>query len=343
MKRWIVLCVIAACGGPQATGPDGVPPDVPPAPTTAPVLLVANKADATVTVLELPGGRALATLPTGPGPHEIAVSPDGRRAVVTSYGDQATMGRALAVIDLPSLSVERAIDLGAYRRPHGIAFLDATRVVVTAEVNASVVIVDVAAGRVEEGIFTSQQGSHMLALSPDARTAYVASIGSGTVTPIDLAARTAGEPVAAVPASEGIGVAAGGAEVWTASLKEDVIVSLDGRTLAEVARLPAEGAPIRLTPTPDGRTMLVSNVNGSSLQVIDVATRAVERVAFTPLAGPTAAPVGTVVATDGATAYVALVAEDRIAVVDLATRAVTGYLTAGRGPDGLGYSTVFVR
>ena len=62
--------------------------------------------------------------------------------MVTGYGTQTELGRSLTVIDLPSLSIERTIDLGEYRRPHGAAFLpDGRRVVVTAEVNASVVVV----------------------------------------------------------------------------------------------------------------------------------------------------------------------------------------------------------
>lgn len=46
-------------------------------------LVVANMSDATVTVIDVQTGGVLATLPTGIGPHEVAVSHDGRRAVVT--------------------------------------------------------------------------------------------------------------------------------------------------------------------------------------------------------------------------------------------------------------------
>ena len=62
-----------------------------------------------------------------------------------------------------------------------------------------------------------------------------------------------------------------------------------------------------------------------------------------PRSGPSAAPIGTVISPDSKTAYVALGAEERVAVVDLATRTITGDLSAGHGPDELGYSTAFVR
>jgi DNA-binding beta-propeller fold protein YncE len=162
--RALILVLLAACTRPPAAPPDPAPAHAPasaPAlPTTQPVLLVANKAEATVSVLELPGGRTLATLPTAVGPHEIAVSPDGRRAAVTGYGIKGEPGRSLTVIDVPSLSVARTIDLGDYRRPHGAAFLpDGRRVIVTAEANAAVVIVDVEAGTVERGIATAARWS----------------------------------------------------------------------------------------------------------------------------------------------------------------------------------------
>jgi YVTN family beta-propeller protein len=306
------------------------------------VLLVANKADATLSVLELPGGRVLATLPTAIGPHEVAISPSGRRAVVTGYGTHAIVGQTLTLVDVPSLSVVRTIDLGASRRPHGAAFLDERRLVVTSEVAGAVAIVDLDAGTVAGSIATGGKGSHMLALAPGGQRAYTANIGSGTITAIDLVAMTAAPPAPAIEACEGIAITLDGRQVWTASLAKDRIAVLDAATLAPIAELPAAGLPIRLTPTPDGRSMLVANAQGSALQLIDVASRSVATIPLPPARGDTAAPVGTAMAPDGATAYVALVAEDRVAVVDLRTRAVTGHLATGRAPDGLGYSAVFV-
>src|SRR6185295_15169127 len=52
----------------------------------AATLVVANKDDATVSLLDLASGRIAATVPTGDGPHEVAISPDGRQAVVSNTG-----------------------------------------------------------------------------------------------------------------------------------------------------------------------------------------------------------------------------------------------------------------
>jgi DNA-binding beta-propeller fold protein YncE len=51
--------------------------------TVADTLLVANKTDGTVDLVETASGESRATLPTGAGPHEVAVSADGGTAVTT--------------------------------------------------------------------------------------------------------------------------------------------------------------------------------------------------------------------------------------------------------------------
>jgi DNA-binding beta-propeller fold protein YncE len=341
IKPIALALLIAACARPT-TAPAESPARAPAhtaeyAPGGAPLLLVANKAEATLSILELPAGKELARLPTGMGPHEVAVSPDRRRAVISNYGDKTDLGHTLTVVDLAALSVVKTIDLGDYRRPHGIAFLDDRRVVVTSEVSSSVVLVDVDAGAVERAISTTQQGSHMLAVAPNKQRVYVANMQSASITPIDLASATPGERVSSIALNEAIAVTPNGAEVWTASLSQNKIVIFNTAQLTRDAELDALGAPIRITPTPDGKTMIVSNAKASKLQLIDVATRASTTLDLPATAGDSAAPVGTTVASDSKTAYVALVAEDRVAVIDLATRTIAGHLPVGKGPDGIAY------
>ena len=58
-------------------------------------LVVVNKGGANVSVVDVGSGVVLATLPTGDGPHEVALSPDGTTAVITDYG-----GRTLSLIHI---------------------------------------------------------------------------------------------------------------------------------------------------------------------------------------------------------------------------------------------------
>jgi YVTN family beta-propeller protein len=327
---WLFL-VLAACAGGAA--PSAA---VAPVPARADVLLVANKQAGTVSFLDPKNGTQLAVVEVGTGPHEIAVSPDGAVAVVTNYGSKEEPGRSLSVLDVAARKVTRTVDLGEHRRPHGVAFLPGgNQVVVTVEVNQAVLVVDLGDGRVTRVVPTAQQGSHMVVVAADGKRAFTANIGSGTVSALDLsgASETRSAPVAAH--SEAIALVAGGRELWIGSNQENTVSILDAQTLAPLAKLEAGTTPIRVNGTPDGRTVLVTNVQSHGLQIFDVATRReVGRVDF----GAESYPVGTLVAPDGRTAFVALIARNQVAVVDLERRVVTATFATGLGPDGLGYA-----
>jgi DNA-binding beta-propeller fold protein YncE len=263
--------------------------------------------------------------------------------VVSDYGNASVQGNTLTVVDVKALAVAKTIELGEYHRPHGIAFMpDGKRVVVTAEANASVIVVDVESGMVQGAVSTGQKVGHMLALAPDGGRVWVANLVSATVSPIDLVEMTAGEPVAVVSGCEGIAVTQDGSEVWTASREQNVVLVLDAKDMSRKAELAAPGLPFRLAPTADGKTMVVANAEAGVLQLFDVATKQATTVDIKGADGSSAGPVGTIVAGDSKTAFVALGMEDRIAIVDLDARSVVGRVAAGRGADGIGYSDVFV-
>ena len=73
----------------------------------ADTLLVANKSDDTVDLIDLETGESVATVPTGHAPHEIAVSADGARAVITNYGDRDAPGNSLTVIRTATGAAQR--------------------------------------------------------------------------------------------------------------------------------------------------------------------------------------------------------------------------------------------
>jgi YVTN family beta-propeller protein len=317
----------------------------------AATLVVANKSEATVSLIDLGSGKVAATLPVGQGPHEVAVSPDGRLALVANYG-QDVDGHSLTVIDVPGARVERTIDLEEYRRPHGLAFLDDRRALVTVEENQAVLEVDVAAGRLGRAIPTNQQVSHMVAVSPDGRRAYVANIGSGTISALDLTAGKRIKNVATGAGAEGIAVTPDGKEIWVTNREADTVTVVDAATLEPVVSLPAPGYPIRVKVTPDGRRALVTEARAGELAVFDVAARKLERrlpFGLKSVAAPgdkrllgslgqSSAPIGLVVEPGGKRAYVAHANADLVAVVDLEAWKPAGTLKAGKEPDGIGWS-----
>jgi YVTN family beta-propeller protein len=311
-------------------------------------LIVVNKSESTVSLVGLKTGEVVATLPTGPNPHEAAVSPDGKTAIVTNYGTRESAGSTLTVIDAPSRRVAKTIDVGRGRRPHGVVLLDSRRALVTAEGTKALLVVDVGKGVVEAAIETRQEVSHMVAATPDGGRAFVTNIGSGTVTAIDIAARKVLAQVPTGEGAEGVAVTPDGKEVWVTNRAADTVSILDARTLKVVGTVPSASFPIRVAITPDGRRALVSNARSGDVSVFDVATRKeVARRRATlearsgegrvlPFAG--SAPIGILVHPGGERAYVAHANADAIAIFDLGRLEFAGTLPAGREPDGMAFS-----
>ena len=79
------------------------------------VLLVTNKSGNTLSIIDPATGQELKRLDTGPSPHEVAVTPDGRLAFVANYG-----ANSLTVVDVPEQTVVGLVDLGEHSRPHGL-------------------------------------------------------------------------------------------------------------------------------------------------------------------------------------------------------------------------------
>ena len=330
------------------------PPDATAASGT---LVVLNKAAASASLIDLSLGREVARVATGVGPHEVIVSPDGRTAVVCDYGEQQP-GSTLTLFDVASAKHLKTIDLAPHRRPHGIMWLgEEARVAVTSETSKALLIVDLESGKVSATIATSQEATHMVALSPGCDRAYTANISSGTLTALDLVAETSLGNVKTGAGCEGVDVTPDGAFVWTANRAADTVSVVDAVTLQVVATLPCASFPIRCKATPDGRHVLVSCAKSGDVALFDAREkRLVARIA-TALAPPAGAadastlgdefagssvPIGILVHPDGKFAYVAHGNADLVSILDLATRTQGGTLATGKAPDGLGWSPLAV-
>jgi DNA-binding beta-propeller fold protein YncE len=305
-------------------------------------LLVGNKSDDTVWRLSLEDGRRLGESPTGAGPHEIAVSADGRHAIVTDYGHQQP-GASLSVLDATSGDPLRTIDLGGHGRPHGIRLLPGGDALVTTEASDALLRVDPGAGTVAQAIDVGAGVGHMVALSRDGATAYVSKIAAGTVSRIDLASGRKTREVPAGKGAEGIEVAPDG-RVWVTNREDDTLTVHDPDTLDTLATLSSEGFPIRVAFTPDGRQALVTNAKAGTLAVFDAAShRRVATVALRPegseagetLLGRGAMPIGVVADPARPRVYVAISGADRIAVIDAVEWRVLDMWATGRQPDAL--------
>ena len=324
MRKTCIAVALLAAASCSTGGAQTAP--VPAQPSIVEVV-VANQQSASATVIQGTERPAL-HLPVGSGPHEAAISPDGRTAVVTIYGAQQP-GSQLAVIDLVRDSVVRTLELAPYTRPHGVVFLGGsnTRVAVTSEATRNVVLVDLESGEMAP-VPTNARGSHMVAVNAAGTRGWTANVPDHSVTELDLVNRTTVRSIPVPEMPEGVAVTPDGAEVWVGSNRTGAVTVISTASWSIVATLNETRFPYRLTASPDGRLMAIVDGMGGKLVVADVASHTVAGTIDLP------EPRGVAIAPDSRTAWVTL-AGGEVAEVDLTTFTELRRFAVQASPDGV--------
>jgi len=292
-------------------------------------LLVGNKDENSLAFVDPASGKVLGRVSTGDGPHEVEASSDGRLAFVANYGTGQNPGSTISVIDAVNMKEVRKVDVSPMRRPHGLFFADG-KLYFTAEANRMIGRYDPAGNKIDWVMGTGQNSTHMVIVARDG-TIFTANIGSDTITILDRAGAT---PVPVGKGPEAMDLAPGGNELWTAHSRDGGVSIIDVAAKKVVATLSiGTKRSNRLKFTPDGRRVLVTDLEGGELVVIDAAARKeVQRI------GMGKSPEGILMAKDGTKAYVAVAGDNKVAVLDLSTLKLTGHLETGKGPDGMAWA-----
>ena len=305
-------------------------------------VVAVNQQSDSITLIDLKSMEAYRHVPVVAGPHEAAVSPDGRSVVVTNYNKQGLgQQKTLSVIALPSGDPIKTIDLGEYRAPHDVRFVDASRVVTTVEGSEALLLVNINSGAIERVFKTGQAVSHMLALSADRSRLYCSNMRSGSVTAFDF---QTGEKLKDVPTGkecEGVGVTPDGRWVWAGNRAEDTISIIDTKTLEVVKRIPSKGFPYRVQFTPDGTFALIPHAQASSLVIGDVAKQEIVRsipLGLTKVPQPSTA--GVFPHPDNRHVFVTVRNDNSMLVLDLVTGDTLARVEVQNSPDGVAYSPV---
>ena len=145
-----------------------------------PLLLVLNKPEGKLLLVDPAAKKIIGEVATGNGPHEVTVSADGKLAFVANYGDQ-TPGDSISVIDLEAKKELRRVNLGALRRPHGIVESKG-KIYFTVEMNKAIARYDPTADRVDWLMGTGPGHlTHMLVINKDQSKIFTANIFSDSV------------------------------------------------------------------------------------------------------------------------------------------------------------------
>jgi YVTN family beta-propeller protein len=300
----------------------------------SPLLLVLNKEDAALAFVDVASGKVVARVPTGEGPHELAVSADGKLAFASNYGAQ-TPGSSISVIDVASRKELRRVDVSPLRRPHGLAVADG-KLYFTAETNRIVARYDPASDKVDWLMGTGLAGTHMVIANQDASRLFTANIGSDAIAVLERGATPLAWNVTVIAVGKGpeaLDVSPDGRELWTAHSRDGGVSIIDvaSKKVIQTIDLRTKRSN-RLKFTPDGALVLVSDLDAGELVIVDAASR--KEVKRIPVGR---AAEGILIPPDGARAYVAVAGDGAIAIVDLESLTVTGKIETGRGPDGMAW------
>lgn len=322
----LALLVLLACSA--GDGPEPAQGQVP----ERPFLLVVNKSSSTLSAVDPRSREETAVVSTGFMPHEVAVTADGRLAVVTDYGSGDRPGSTLTVVELDGFRVARTVDLSPHTRPHGIAPASDGTVWVTTEGSRHLLRVDPRTGRILQAVETGQQTTHQVAVSEVSGKVVTANIGSGSATVVSVETGEVLAQLVTGAGAEGIDVHPDGARAYVANRAAGTLAEIDLSRLKVVRSLEVGAFPIRVKVRPAGDEALVSNAQGNEVAAVDLGRWEVVR-----RLGVGAVPVGILVTPDDTRAFVANTQDDRITVIDLGTWTVAGTIVTGDEPDGLAW------
>lgn len=321
---WVALATSVACG--HATPMSG--------PVQGPAVVVANQDRGVATIIELNTGRLVGHLDVDMDPHEAAASPDGRLVALVSPSTLFGDARWMAIVDVGTASLLRTIDLGEYRWPHGIAFLDNRTVAVSSRTRSAVVLVDTDSGRIQAAIDAGAP-PYLLQLAPATQRAYTSGGTASAITEMDLRERRLLRRFPIPDGPAGFAVSPDGSSVWAATWTETrggAIRVLDLATGAIVAVLDDFRQPRRLAFTSDGMSALITD--GDHVRVVDPATR---RERGRIHVGSNAGASGVTCVAGTSVCYATLSQAGALVELDVTTLTIRRRWDIGSGADGLAY------
>lgn len=336
--------------------------------TPSPALLVLEKQDNTMAMVDPASMKIVARVPAGNDPHEIVASADGRVAYISNYGGTDSDLHTISVVDLLAHKEMPAIDLGALRSAHGL-FYAGDKLYFTCETNKVFGRYDPAAKSIDWVLGTGQDRTHMVYVFQDLQRVVTSNVNSATISIIEhVDGPSFGPPPGAgggappppppgmppgagprktwrvtnVPAGkgvEGFDVSPDGKEIWAANAGDGTVTIIDVANKTVKATVPISvNRANRLKFTPDGKQVLISGLGGGpsaggNVEIVDAATH--HQIKSFDLGGGSG---GILVVPDGSKAYIAVSQKNKVVAIDLKELKVVGEIPTGKNPDGLAWA-----
>lgn len=311
------------------------------APALTGKVVVVNQQSDSASIVDLASMKVVETVPVGNGPHESAVSPDGKRAIVTNYFKPGIgPGASLSVIDLLTFKETKRIELDKQAMPHGVQWVNNSEAVCTDEKNQRLLLVNIGDGKVTKEFLTGQAGSHMLSLDRKHTRLVSSNMGGGGVTIFDFKSSTRLNTITTGKECEGIGIAPDGKTIWAGNRAEDTISVVDMAQMTVTKKIDSPGFPYRVQFTPNGKYALIPHAVSGELVVCDTKSLSVhKRIRLgekgTKLSITNPSPAGVWPYRDSKHALVTVRNDNSMVVLNLESGETLGRVEVGKSPDGV--------
>ena len=168
----------------------------------SPALLVLHKGERAMAIIDPSTGKVVGHAPSGPDPHELVVTPDGKFAIATNYGGGPGGGKTLTVMDIAAGKEVKKVDLSPLSRPHGL-WVSGGKVYFTVEGSMAIGRYDPVAEKVDWILGTGQDRTHMIVLTADGKTIVTSNVSSNTISVIEQSMGGPGGPPPGGPGGPG--------------------------------------------------------------------------------------------------------------------------------------------
>src|ERR1700751_3079512 len=272
----------------------------------SPALLVLEKNDKSMAIVDPGTLKVVGRVPAGEDPHEIVASDDGKYAYISNYGAFQNPQHTISIADFAVQKALPAVDLGALLAPHGLEFVNG-KVYFTAEGSKVIGRYDPATRMVDWTLGIGQNRTHMLVVSRDESRIFTANVNSDAISILDRdksgdASGWIETPISVGKGPEGFDVSPDGKELWAANSHDGTvsIIDLASKKVVQTLDVHTKRAN-RVKFAPDGKLVLISDLELGDLVVLDAAAR--QEINRVNLGHGVA---GLLIVPDGSRAYVAV-------------------------------------
>ncbi len=300
----------------------------------SPALAVLEKRAGMVGFYAADGSR-ITGLKVGNFPHEAVLSPDRRLLYVTDNGvlwltDEGEGGNTVSIVDVRAMRRTGVIDLGRFRRPHGIALAPTPgQLLVTTEKPPRLLLLDAANRKVLRDYEVRGTNPHMVAVGPGGEWAFVSNTESGAVAAVRLSdGKLNLIPTAARP--QGAVLSRDRRLLYVTNTAAARLTVIDPARQAVVREIPIGKGAGRIALAEDGRTLIYNLQQDQAVGFLDILSA--RQTGFVPLGG---SPLSLTLSRDGQRAYAGVQDQDKILEISVPRRKVLRVIAAPKdaGPD----------